>query len=136
MFSKALGFIKTVLGSTGVLAPILALFGVAIPPAAIAAVPLAITMMDEAEKALGDGTGPLKKEAVTKGMVAFSEAMQTVSTGGQAETWQKVTPDVVSTLIDTVANVANGMAKATDKAPVFDDSQFERMKAGIMPGSM
>ena len=124
MFAKALGLIKNVLASAGALAPILALFGVAIPPAAVAAVPLAITMMTEAEKALGDGTGPLKKEAVTTGLVAFSEAMQKVSTGGQAGTWAKITPEVTSTLVDTIASVANGIAKGTDKLAVFDDSMY------------
>lgn len=130
MFTKALSFIKTVLGSAGIFAPILAAFGVAIPPVAIAAVPLVVSLMTEAENALGDGTGPLKKAAVTNAANAFVDTMKTVSTGGQAETYQKFTPEIVDTLIDTIATVANGISKQTGGNPVFDDSEWEKIKGG------
>jgi len=122
MFSKALSFIKSLIGSAGVIAPILTLFGVAIPPVAIAAAPLVINLMNEAENALGDGTGPLKKKAVTNAANAFVDTMKTVSTGGQADTYAKLTPEVVGTLVDTIAGVANNIAAQTGASkPVFDD---------------
>jgi hypothetical protein len=124
MFTKALAVIKSVLGSSSVIAPILAAFGVAIPPAAVAAVPAAITLMTAAEEAFGDGTGPIKKAAVTEGLVAIAGGMQKVSTGGQAETWAKVTPDVISTTVDTIAAVANDIARQMDADDVFDASTF------------
>ena len=132
IFTKALSFIKGILGGAGVITPILALFGVAFPPAAMAVIPLVIGLMGQAEEALGDGTGPVKKAAVEAGAVAFVEGMQTVSTGGQKETWESITPETVSVLIDTIATVANGISKVSGGNPVFDDSQFEinKMNAG------
>lgn len=124
MFTKALSIIKSVLGSTGVIAPILAAFGATIPGAAIAAVPAAITLMTAAEEAFGDGTGPIKKAAVTEGLVAIADGMQKVSTGGQAETWAKVTPDVIGTTVDTIAAVANDISEQMGGSAVFDASTF------------
>ena len=71
IFTKALSFIKGILGSASVITPILALFGVAIPPAALAVVPMVLGLMNQAEEALGDGTGPLKKAAVEAGAIGF-----------------------------------------------------------------
>lgn len=124
-FTKALAIIKSVLGSSTVIAPILAAFGVTIPAAATAAIPAAITLMTAAEEAFGDGTGTIKKAAVTKGLVAITEGMQEVSTGGQAETWAAVTPEVISTTVDTIASVANQIAETLDADPVFDSSTFQ-----------
>lgn len=131
MFQKALKVVKGILGTASVISPILALFGVTIPAAAITAIPAVISFMTAAEDALGDGTGPLKKKAVTEGMVAFSSAMATVSTGGQQETWKAITPDVISNTIDGVASVANAIAKASGGNIVFDDTVFENMKMGL-----
>lgn len=129
-FSKALMTVKGLLTSTAFLAPILATFGVVIPPVAIAAIAPTIALMDAAERSLGDGTGPLKKEAVTAGMVAFSDVMKTTSTGGQKETWERTTPEVVSVIVDAIATTANMIAKTANSEPVFDDSMYEAMKYG------
>lgn len=118
MFTKALNIIKGLLAGAGALAPILALFGVAVPPAAAAAIPATIGLMTAAEEALGDGTGPIKKEAVVAGMGAFTSVMQNVSTGGQKETWDKVTPEVISISIDTLSTVANNIAVELGHDPV------------------
>lgn len=128
MFTKALNFIKGLFGSAGVIAPILTLFGVAIPPVAIAAIPMAIGLMTAAEDALGDGTGAIKKSAVTAGVTAFADQIKAVSTGGQAETWNAMTPDVVSALIDTIATTANQIADAAGSAPVFDETKWNETK--------
>ena len=132
IFTKALSFIKGILGSASVITPILALFGVAIPPAALAVVPMVLGLMNQAEEALGDGTGPLKKAAVEAGAIGFVEGMQVASTGGQKETWEKITPETVSVLIDTIATVANGISKVSGGNQIFDDSQFDinKMSAG------
>ena len=132
MFTKALSFIKGILGSASIITPILALFGVAIPPVALAAVPIVTGLMNQAEDALGDGTGPLKKAAVEAGVLGFVEGMQNASTGGQKETWDKISPETVSALIDTIATVANGISKVSGGSTVFDDSQFDlnKMSAG------
>jgi hypothetical protein len=129
MFSKALDFLKGLIGSFSLLAPILAAFGVVIAPQAIALAPVAVAMMNAAEAALGDGTGPLKKEAVTAGMTAFVAGMAAVSTGGQKETYEKIDAVGVSTLIDTIATVGNNIAATAGQAPVFDNSIFEQMQA-------
>lgn len=121
MFTKALNILKGLLAGAGTLAPILSLLGVAIPPVAVAAIPATIGLMTAAEEALGDGTGPLKKEAVVAGVQSFTNVMQTVSTGGQKETWDKVTPEVVTTMIDAVATAANGIAKELGSDPVFSE---------------
>jgi hypothetical protein len=123
-FLKALDVITGILSGAGVLAPILAALGVAVPPAAVAAVPATVTMMKAAEEALGDGTGLLKKAAVTKGAVAFVEGMQEVSTGGQKETWERVTPEAVGATVDVIAGVANQIAEAFEVDDVFDASTF------------
>ncbi len=125
IFTKALSFIKGILGSAGIITPILALFGVAVPPVALAAVPIVIGLMTKAEEALGDGTGPIKKAAVEAGVLGFADAMKEVSTGGQKETWEQITPEMISKLIDTVATVANGISKSSGGSVIFDDSQFE-----------
>jgi hypothetical protein len=126
MFSKVLSFLKMVIGSAGVLAPVLAAFGVVIPPVAIAILPLMTDLMGHAEDAMPTaGSGAIKKAAVTAGVTGFVNSMAQLSTGGQKETYQKITSEMVSGLIDTVAAVANGIAQK----PVFDDSAFEAMKA-------
>lgn len=109
-FTKALSFIKGVLGSAGVL------------------VPIVIGLMTSAENAMGDGTGALKKAAVTAGVVGFTDSMKEISTGGQKETWEQITPDMVSGLIDTVATVANGISKVSGGEIIFDDSRYEMSK--------
>lgn len=129
MFNKILGVLKSIFTNVPAIVPILGAFGVVVPPVAIAAVPLAIGLMEKAEEALGDGTGPLKKQAVQAGVNAFAGAMAEYSTGGQKETWQALTPEVVGTLIDGIAGVANALAEK----PVFDNSAFENMKAGLTP---
>jgi len=130
MFSKILGVFRTIFSAGAYLTPVLAAFGVVIPPVAIASVPLMTVLMDKAEEAFGDGSGPLKKAAVTEGITAFSSKMAELSTGGQKETWAALTPEVISATIDGLAGAANAIAKATQAAPVFDDSQFELMKQG------
>ena len=77
--------------------------------------------------------GPLKKAAVEAGAIGFVEGMQVASTGGQKETWEKITPETVSVLIDTIATVANGISKVSGGNQIFDDSQFEinKMNAGL-----
>ena len=130
MFTNALRFIKGLLGSLGTVAPILGAFGVVFPPAAIAGIPIAIGLMTAAEEAFGDGSGPVKKAAVTAGLTAFTEAMANASTGGQKETWAAFTPEVVSATIDVIATTANQIAAVAGGVPVFDDSVFERMKIG------
>lgn len=128
-FTSALNFIKGILSSAGVFAPLLTMFGVTIPPVALAVVPIITTLMNSAEESLGDGTGALKKSAVVSGAVAFTKTMQTVSTGGQKETWSKITPELVDTTIDTIATIANGISNLSDNEPIFDDSEWERTKA-------
>jgi hypothetical protein len=124
-----LNALKSLLSGAGLLTPILAMFGITIPPVALAVIPLVTTLMGKAEEALGDGTGALKKEAVTAAVVGFTDVMKTASTGGQAETWKEITPDMVSGLIDTVATVANNISKGTGGEAVFDDTQFELNKS-------
>jgi hypothetical protein len=124
-FTDVLSKIKAILLSLSGLAPLLSLVGVAIPPVATVALPATIALMGAAEAALGDGTGPLKKEAVTAGMVAFSDAMKKVSTGGQKETWEQFTPEVVSASIDVIANVANTASIVTGGDVLFDDSIYD-----------
>jgi hypothetical protein len=131
MFTKALSFIKSLFGSFSGIAPLLALFGVAVPPVAIAAIPIAIGLMDAAEQAFGDGTGAIKKEVVSAGLTAFSEKMTELSTGGQKETWATITPNV-GAMIDTIATVANNIAAASGSAtPIFTDDEWEKRKLGI-----
>jgi hypothetical protein len=122
-FAKALNFLKGLIGSFGMLAPIIGAFGVVVPPAAIALAPVVITLMQKAEEALGDGTGPLKKAAVTDGVVAFATKMAEVSTGGQKDTWTAITPSVVSTTIDALAATANQISTSIGSGnPIFDSS--------------
>lgn len=90
------------------------------PQAAVVGVPAMVALMNAAEDALGDGTGPLKKQAVTNGMVAFTETMKQVSTGGQKETWEQFTPELVGTAIDVIADVANTVSIETGGEAVFD----------------
>jgi hypothetical protein len=127
MFKKALAIIKGIITGAAIISPILSLFGVKIPQEAVAAVPATIALMDAAEE-LGSGTGALKKEAVMQGMSAFTSVMQTVSTGGQKETWDKVTPEVISKSIDVIAEIANNVSTVTGGDPVFDDSVYEATK--------
>ena len=123
-----MGFItalKSLLSGAGLLTPVLALFGISIPPVALAIIPLVVGLMGKAEEAMGDGTGALKKEAVTAAVVGFTGVMKTASTGGQKETWEEITPVMVSGLIDTIATVANAVSKGTGGDAVFDGSQFD-----------
>jgi hypothetical protein len=129
MFTKALSFIKSILGSAGLVAPILAACGVTVPTLIPTLIPMIISLMTSAEEALGDGTGPLKKVAVTAGAVAFVDNMKELSTGGQKETWSTITPDVVGVLVDSIATVANAVGETTGGGMVFDDTEWERVKA-------
>lgn len=129
-FVSALGKIKAILSSLMGIAPILSLFGVAVPQAAVVGVPAMVALMNAAEDALGDGTGPLKKQAVTNGMVAFTETMKQVSTGGQKETWEQFTPELVGTAIDVIADVANTVSVATGGDVVFDVSELDPRALG------
>lgn len=130
MFVKALGLIKSILGSAGFITPILAACGVAVPALIPALIPMIISLMSSAEEALGDGTGALKKAAVTAGTIAFADNMKTLSTGGQKETWENVTPDMVGVLVDSIATVANEISEISGGNAVFDDTdEWERVKA-------
>ena len=121
-FVEALGKIKAILSSLIGIAPILSLFGVSVPQAAVVGVPAVVALMNAAEESLGDGTGPLKKKAVMSGAVAFTETMKQVSTGGQKETWEQFTPELVGKTIDVIADVANTVSLVTGGDMVFDDS--------------
>lgn len=123
-----LNALKTLLSGASLLTPLLALFGVALPPAAILAIPMVTKLMGIAEEAYGDGSGPLKKAAVTSFVNTAIVDTASFSTGGQAETLSKLTPDLVSTLIDTIATVSNSISKVSGGDIVFDNSQFELNK--------
>lgn len=126
MFLSILGFIGKVLGSVNTIGSILSIFGVEIPEKVKAVVPLVSDLMRRAEEAKGDGQGPIKKAAVEAAANAFVSVMATASTGGQKETYEGITPEAVSSLIDGIASLANSFAEK----PVFDDTQFETMKQG------
>jgi hypothetical protein len=124
-----LSALKSLLSGASLLTPLLALFGVVIPPVAIVAAPMIVKLMGIAEEAYGDGQGPLKKAAVTNFVSTAIADTASFSTGGQAETLAALTPELVSTLIDTVATVANSISKGTGGEAVFDDTQFELNKS-------
>jgi len=71
---------------------------------ALQLIPLIIHLMTVAEKLLGPGTGVQKKAFVKDGIQQTINAIATVSTGGQKNTWESVelfiTP--ISQLIDVL----------------------------------
>lgn len=71
--------------------------------------PFIVQLMQIAEKAAPGEmpeTGAEKKELVTEGVKAVVEAVETVSTGGQAETWGLI-GKVVDPFIDAVCSIFN-----------------------------
>jgi hypothetical protein len=59
--------------------------------------PTIFTLMSAAEKLGGPGTGKEKKEAVKNTVKAITSGMESVSGGGQKETWKQI-DDVIDTL--------------------------------------
>lgn len=70
--------------------------------------PFIVQLMQIAEKAADEKpeTGVEKKELVTEGTKAVVEAIETISTGGQAETWG-IIGRVVDPFIDAVCSIFN-----------------------------
>lgn len=125
MFTKVLGFLKTVFSSSGILLPILGACGVAVPPIAVAIIPVIAGLMAQAEDLFPEsGKGALKKATVTNMIMDIASTMKTQSTGGQKETWDSVTPEIVVAVIDTLANVANNVSVSTGGDAIIDDSKW------------
>jgi len=74
-------------------------------------IPFIFQAIVAAQAAFGPGEGPAKKQAVKDGVVAMFEGAKEVSTGGQLETLEKVTPlfdAVIDTGIDLGATLVKG----------------------------
>lgn len=69
-------------------------------------IPTIIQLITFAEKAFADtpGTGAQKKELVTGAAKAIVGGVVAVSTGGQAETWDRIA-EPVGTIIDSTAGI-------------------------------
>lgn len=82
-------------------------------------------LIDSAENAFGDGTGPIKKQYVMEGAEKIVATMSDLSTGGQKETWEQIAP-LTSTIIDGIVAGVNSLA-----GEVVIDDNFEKMKEGM-----
>jgi len=74
---------------------------------AIKLIPTVIQLVGLAEKAFGDapGSGGVKKNIVMEASEAIIGGVVSVSTGGQADTWERVR-EPISTLIDSIVSMA------------------------------
>jgi hypothetical protein len=81
-------------------------------------------LINSAEQAFGDGSGPIKKQFVMEGAQKIVETMQNISTGGQKETWDAIAP-LTSTVVDGIVAAVNGLSDE----PVFD--VYANMKNGL-----
>ena len=116
------GFAKVVTG----LAPILTAVAGLVFPGSTLAVGVAKAIPDlisSAEKAIGDGNGPIKKQYVMEGAEKLVEAMKEVSTGGQKETWEDIAP-FASAITDGICSAVKAV-----NSDLIDDN-FENMKMG------
>jgi len=90
---------------------------------------LAIQLIGVMEKVYADvkGMGSVKKETVMAAVQVVANDMTAVSTGGQKETWEALSPLVSSFVDDAVA-----LCNLASPGIVTDDA-FERSKAGLLP---
>jgi len=74
---------------------------------AIKLIPTVIQLVGLAERAFGDtpGSGGEKKKIVMEATEAITGGVVAISTGGQAETWERI-KDPISTLVDSIASIA------------------------------
>ncbi len=92
------------------LIPILAFFpGLKLPAAALTILGSIPALCHTAEELMGDGNGDQKKALVTSMVNSAVETMKTISTGGQAETWERVS-QLVSPAIELAVNNAKILA--------------------------
>jgi hypothetical protein len=86
-------------------------------------------LIDVVEKVYKDltGKGTVKKETVMSAAKTIALDITDESTGGQAETWELLTP-LVSDFVDGAVKITNMLKPGT-----VDDEAFERQKAGILP---
>lgn len=68
--------------------------------------PFVIQAIGLVESLFGPGTGPKKKQAVLDMSKTVVTAMQTVSTGGQKETWDNIA-EPVGKMVDAAVAIAN-----------------------------
>lgn len=73
------------------------------------------------------GKGSVKKASVVAATKEIVSDMVTVSTGGQKETWESISP-----LVDTFIDAAVGVSNLVSPGSVTDED-FEKAKAGILP---
>lgn len=122
-FFKKLG--QVMQGVIPILSGIATFFFPEIPIAAkiLAALP---GLIDSAENAFGDGTGPIKKAYVMDGAEKLVAAMGDISTGGQKDTWETIAP-FTSSIVDGIVAGVNSLAGEA----VIDDSVLDNMKGGL-----
>lgn len=85
-----------------------------------------IGLAEEAYKTFA-GSGAVKKSTVMSATQSFVEGMTHVSTGGQKETWDTLSP-LVEVFVDSAVGMANIVAPGS-----VSDEDFEKSKAGLMP---
>ena len=109
------GFFKVVTG----LAPILTAAAGFVFPGSTLAIGIAKAipdLMSSAEKAIGDGNGAIKKQYVMEGAQKLADAMSSISTGGQKETWADIAP-FASTIADGICTAVKAVS-----SDLIDDS--------------
>ena len=77
------------------------------------------SLCNTAEQLIGDGNGEAKKALVTNLANTAIDTMKKVSTGGQAETWDKIS-QLVSPAIELAVNNAKIIAATTNRPTEAD----------------
>jgi hypothetical protein len=102
------------------LVPLLAFIpGLKLPAAAITILGSIPGLCATAEELIGAGNGEAKKALVTSMVTSAVNTMKQVSTGGQAETWERVS-QLVSPAIEMAVNNAKILAAAQTPVSVAD----------------
>ena len=110
-FKKGLQMVETVLPF---LTPILALIpGMQLPAAGLVILNAVPVLCHTAEELIGEGSGEAKKDLVITMANAAIQTMQKISSGGQKETWDKVS-QLIGPAIELAVNNAKIIQAATD----------------------
>ena len=107
-------------GSLPFLLPILAFIpGLKLPAAALTILGSIPALCHTAEELIGEGNGEQKKALVTSMVASAVNTMRGVSTGGQAETWERVS-QLVSPAIELAVNNAKIIASTQAAVAALD----------------
>ena len=94
----------------------------------LALIPLVIKLVGFVETLFGEakGQGEVKKSTVLGATQAIVDGVASVSTGGQKETWEAISP-VVGSVVDAVVGIAN----VVGWEGITDDTVQDDMRNGL-----